>query len=102
MKTTDQKAFMRTFARPCEFWSSEDGDLMSLVIARSPNAKQLLKTHYAFQRERFDPRRLKPKYVQREWTGAEFFDGNGQRRGKIWRPTDSVTPFPVFEYELLR
>ena len=95
------KEYLRLFSEPCEFWTSEDGSLLSLVILPSDNAPELLKAHHAFQNEPFDPTRIKSRHAVKEWVGQEFFDGrSGRQKGKIWRVTDEITEFPVLEYEL--
>ncbi len=96
------REFTRYFQHGQGFWTSEDGNLMSFVILRVPDAMEILKREHAydFDRYRFAP--LKERYAFKEWTGGEFFDGgSGTNRGKVWRCTDEPTPFPVYELEIL-
>lgn len=98
---TTIKLFKKVFHDPCEFWTSEDGMLLSLVIADSEGYEKRLREHWTFAREEFDPSRLKKRYAYREWVGHEYFDGNsGRRSGKVWRLCDEPTEFRVIEYEL--
>jgi len=104
MKTTrEQKLFNAAFNRGAAFWTSEDGTMMSIVIARVPDWQEVLQFEYEhiFAKQPFDETRAKPKFAEREWIGKDWFDGNsGTTRGKIWRTTEEETPYPVFEYEL--
>lgn len=91
------RKFRREFREPCEFWTGEDGTLMSLVIARGDYAEQALSEHHAFVDETFDPTRVKERFVYR----ARLEEGEDFGRARVcWRCTDEPTPFPVLEYEL--
>lgn len=94
--------FERMFTEPLEFWTSEDGSLLALVIKRRPDYLEVLKAHYIFTKgEEFDPAQIKEAYVEQEWVGKEHFDGgSGQKRGKVWRVTQTPNEFPVYEYTL--
>lgn len=103
-KKADSREFARTFRNGLEFWTSEDGSLMAVVIDRAEGWQDRLKFYHQhiWQREAFDETRAKPRYVYRHWTGKDFFDGGFQRRGKIWSLTDTPTQFEVMEYELTK
>lgn len=90
-KYMDRK-FKEYFREVAEFWTVEDGMLMSLVIVRSPDAECLLKEHRVFKNEPFEPGRMKPKFAYRG-----LIEG---WRGNVWLTGDEETPYPVFEYEL--
>lgn len=95
------RKFRREFAEPCEFWTGEDGMLMSLVIERRPDWADAMKQHYVFHKETFDLSRGKERFVRRENMDAddrENWRDSGSRA--MWRCCDEVTPFPVVEYQL--
>lgn len=98
----DQRNFESQFRDGLEFWTSEDGSLLSIVIDNGAAWRQRLRFNHpsVWEHEKFDPTRAKPGYVERVWAGLDFFDGGGQKRGKVWRIADHETPFAVMIYEL--
>lgn len=83
---TKQQKYLREFSEPCEFWTSEDGMLVSLAIIPGEGAIDKLKSHFAFAKQTFDKKRVKKRYAYQEWVGSEYFDGgSGQSKGKVWR-----------------
>lgn len=103
-KTPDQRAFESFFKNGADFWSSEDGTLMALVIDRRADWAEVLQREFShvFVNHKFHAQFMKPKFVYRHWVGQEWFDGScGQVRGKIWTVTDEPTDFPVYEYDLV-
>jgi hypothetical protein len=99
-----RKKFFDYFNDGCEFWTSEDGSLMSLVIARRKDWAEVLQRNFEHRlNSPIDSSKGKPGFVYQEWAGRDFFDGPGcgQRRGKVWRIADHVTPFHVIQYPLI-
>lgn len=95
------REFIRYFQHGQGFWTSEDGNLMSFVILRLPDAMEVLRREhrYDFAHHRIAPT-LKERFVFKEWIGHEFYDST-RRAGKVWRCCDEPTPFPVYEVEVL-
>lgn len=97
-----ERKFQKYFSRGCEFWTSEDGSLQSLVIANREDWAEVLQFEFAHRLNgQFDPTKGKHLWTEQEWAGSDYFDGNsGTRAGKVWRLTDEPTPFSVIEYPL--
>lgn len=97
----DKKRFLKDFREGLEFWTSEDGSLISIAIMNTEKWKDVLLANYSHRIKDFNERHARPRWASREWAGGEYFDGRcGRTRGKIWRLTDEVTPFGVIEYDL--
>lgn len=98
----DSREFARTFHDGCEFWTSQDGSMLQIVIDRVKGWQDRLKFNHPsiWEHEEFDESRAKPRYVYRHWAGKEYFDGGFQFKGKLWSLTDKPTPFEVMDYEL--
>jgi len=102
-QTADQKQFAQLFTTGLDCWSSEDGEMLAICIVRREDWAEVLQREFAhvFDRNKFDPTRMRPTYVYRHWEGGEWFDGSsGRKRGKVWSVTEEVTEFPVYEYDL--
>lgn len=77
----------------CDFWTGEDGMLVSLVTKDDDEAEARLRKHYVFHKEEFDPTRMKKRFVERG-----RLEGSP---GAVWLCTDIPNEFRVIEYELL-
>ena len=87
--------FNADFSEPVEFWTSVDGSLECFVAKRSEDAKNIIKKNYHFRMVDWDKCRFYDAFVYRAWAGMEFYDGGGQKRGKVWRITEDDTGMPV-------
>lgn len=93
--------FKKEFTNGMEFWTSQDGTLLSIAICFSPHWMETLseKVRARNPRKRFKPSRIKLRYAFREWPEAGYYYFKGDR-GKVWTLGDEKTPFAVYEYEL--
>lgn len=99
---TLEKRFKKEFQAPMEFWTGEDGTLMSVAIAFSPKWVKKLREHIEIRcRQKFKTARVRKRFAFREWAEREYWYFSGTK-GKVWRLGDTPTPFPVYEYELER
>lgn len=99
MIMTLEKRFKKDFKNPMEFWTSEDGSLMSVAVAFSPDWPTLLREKIKSLGQKFKKSRVKSRYAYREWAEREYWYFAGDK-GKVWRIGDTETPFEVYEYEL--
>lgn len=92
--------FEKDFEHGMEFWTGEDGDLVSIAITRRPDWANVLNEqyHHRFEsrHEKFDASRGRKRFVRRR--RAEPEEWSSCRR--VWECCDEPTPFPVIEYEL--
>ncbi len=101
--------FLRDFAEPLDFWTGDDGMLMSYVVRRDVDWQKMLREHYHFfhdspinpgeivGREAFDLGQAKERYVYR---GSPEDRDDWPTRTRLWLLCDEPTPFPVIEYVL--
>ncbi len=99
-----QKKFLDCFDQGCLFWTSEDGCPCEWVIARIEDWRVWF-NDWAHDQRYLDEEKtlatMRAVWVYREWSGTGddgYFDGGG-RPGKIWRLSDTETPFPVFAFD---
>lgn len=101
---TLEKRFRKEFAEGMEFWTSQDGTLMSIAVCFSPHWPKILRERVLFRNPqyKFKPSRVKVRYAYREWAESEYFYFKGDKgdKGKVWRIGTEKTPFQVYEYEL--
>ena len=98
---TLEKRFKKEFENGVEFWTSQDGTLLSIAVCFSTNWPKILRERVLSRnpRRRFKPSRVKIGYAYREWAEPEYFYFKGDK-GKVWRIGKEKTPFQVYEYEL--
>jgi hypothetical protein len=97
------RKFTKAFEHGLAMWTSEDGTMLSITIIVRDDWKEVLQREFPhiFDKEPFDEKRGKLTFIEQEWVGGEYFDGNsGTNRGKVWVITDDRTPYPVINYEL--
>lgn len=106
MSEYEQRKFEKAFRDGCEFWTSEDGTRISIAIMDSEGwQKRLVENNphiFSHQKHQFDETRCQRRFVYQAWAGREYFDGPYScQSGKVWRLTDSPSPYPVIDYNLL-
>lgn len=98
---TLEKRFKKEFSDGMEFWTGEDGMLLSIAVCFTPHWPKVLRERVLARnpKHKFKPSRVKIGYAYREWLEPEFFYHKGDK-GKGWRIRKQPTPFQVYEYEL--
>lgn len=98
---TLEKQFKKYFTHGAEFWTSQDGMLLSVAVCFSPNWPKVLREMVKLRNptKGFKPSRVKIGYAYKEWAEREYFYFKGDK-GKVWRIGKEKTPFQVYEYEL--
>lgn len=91
------KQFKKDFKDGLEFWTSQDGTLMSVAVCFSIDWPKRLKAAVEARGEQLKANRVKVRYAFKEWAEREYFFWKGDK-GKVWRLQDTETLFQVYDY----
>lgn len=95
------KKYNKELSEPTGFWTSEDGDLVSIAVIPSGDAVEKIKRTYEHIDIDWEKCKFYNAYVMRWWAGREFFNGYcGQNHGTVWQIIKENTGMPVVVCDL--